>query len=388
MGRLTRAQAQERNRAKVLAAARDEFAERGFRDAKIDMIAERAELTRGAVYSNFPGKRALYFAVLADLSEHVPDPSFAAAGQDGERPAHLRHAQPGNRSGARPDVREALGAFARAWLARLPLAGAEPPAMDRLGMDLMSEIHADEHTRRPFAQLMKLNAILLGLALEGLRTPAGRQVRLAESVLTTLHGATQLATAAPGFVEPFDVVRVCERLAGLDLDDQWGPLYLHYTPQARLTDEPWTPPPAHDVIRREPAPLTEDGVVAIVGLHRLEAVEEAVRAAPPGAMVTAVLVTADPGELGPLARLTIAELRTCLCRAFPATAWPGLRVVLDETGALAAAAGVPAVGDTTETAVRVADGRVRARADGRGACHAAAVAPIIDHGRSRTTSSP
>ena len=55
---------QERNRAKVLAAARAEFVERGFRDAKIDVIAARAGLTRGAVYSNFPGKRALYFTVL------------------------------------------------------------------------------------------------------------------------------------------------------------------------------------------------------------------------------------------------------------------------------------------------------------------------------------
>src|SRR5690606_39654261 len=65
MARRTRAQAQERTRERVLAAARTEFLERGFRDAKIDVIAERAELTRGAVYSNFPGKRALYLAVLS-----------------------------------------------------------------------------------------------------------------------------------------------------------------------------------------------------------------------------------------------------------------------------------------------------------------------------------
>src|SRR4029450_31098 len=60
-----RAEMQERNRAAVLAAARAEVVERGFRDAKVDVIAARAGLTRGAVYSNFPGKRALYFAVLA-----------------------------------------------------------------------------------------------------------------------------------------------------------------------------------------------------------------------------------------------------------------------------------------------------------------------------------
>ena len=75
VGRLTRAEAQEHNRAKVLAAARAEFIESGYRAAKIDSIAERAELTRGAVYSNFPGKRALYFAVLADEAERPGEPA-------------------------------------------------------------------------------------------------------------------------------------------------------------------------------------------------------------------------------------------------------------------------------------------------------------------------
>ncbi len=98
------------------------------------------------------------------------------------------------------------------------------------------------------------------------------------------------------------------------------------------------------------------------------------RAAPPGAEVTAVLVTGDPDELMPLARLAVAEIRTCLRAAFPPSAWPRLRVVYDETGSLAARAGVPAVGDATEAAIRVEGGRVVARADGRGACHAAATA--------------
>ena len=92
MGRLTRAETQERNRAKVLAAARTEFAERGFRDAKIDSIAERAGLTRGAVYSNFPGKRALYFAILADPSRARP--AAAAPGAGPHRPRGARRVRP------------------------------------------------------------------------------------------------------------------------------------------------------------------------------------------------------------------------------------------------------------------------------------------------------
>ncbi|MQA16458.1 MAG: TetR family transcriptional regulator [Pseudonocardiaceae bacterium] len=356
MGRLTRAEMQERNRAKVLAAARDEFTERGFRDAKIDGIAERAELTRGAVYSNFPGKRALYFVVLAEDAERAPEPP---------------HPEPGGTG------REALGALARAWVARLPLATDERHGSARLGMYLMPEVLAEERTRRPFAQLMKLDAILLGLALERLRPPDAppvRLVRVAEAALTTLHGASQMADAAPGFIEPFNVVSACEQLAGLDLDDGWPPPHIPYIPQARPADEPWSPPRAVDAVRGEPARLAGDGVVAILGLHRLEAAEEAVRATPPGVTVTTVLVTGDPDELAPLARLAIADLCGHLRQAFPPSGWPRLQVVHDESGAVAAAAGVPAVSDETEAAVRVEASRIVARADGRGACHATAPA--------------
>jgi AcrR family transcriptional regulator len=363
MARLSRAQTQERNRTRVLAAARDEFAERGFRDAKIDTIAERAELTRGAVYSNFPGKRALYFAVLADLAERAPEPGRA------ERDA---------------STRDALGALARAWVTRLlpDLDAGTDTVLS--GGDLMPEVLADERVRQPFAQLMKLDALLLGLALENLdrpSTPPGaptaRLVRMAETVLTTLHGARALTAAAPGFVEPFDVVSACEQLAGLALNDWWAP--PRFTPQARPADEPWTPPPAVDAVTGEPAHLTGDGVVAVLGLHRLTAAEEAVRATSdarqadvPVALVTVALVTGDPAELAPLARLVVAELAGCLRQAFPRSTWPRLRIVHDESGALAAAAGVAAVSDATETAVRVEAGRIVSRADGFGACHAVA----------------
>jgi AcrR family transcriptional regulator len=352
MVRRSRAESQENNRAKVLAAARAEFTERGFRDAKIDQIAERAELTRGAVYSNFPGKQALYFAVLAEVAEEAEEPPYP----------------PTARTAA-----AALGDFARAWLGRLPMATEEQDSAARLGRDLLPEILSGERTSQVYAQLSNLSAIVLGLALENVEPAAARMVRVAETALTVLHGAGQLAAAAPGFGEPFTMVTVCETLAGLDLDDVWGPPHLPFVPKARTVDEPWSPPALPDALRAEPARLAGDGVVAVLGLHRLGALEEAVRAAPPGGQVTVALVTGTPDELAPLARLVVTELRTGLRAAFPAAARPRLQLVHDDAGALAAAAGLGACSDATEFAVRVAGGRIVARADGYGACYAAAV---------------
>jgi hypothetical protein len=134
----------------------------------------------------------------------------------------------------------------------------------------------------------------------------------------------------------------------------------------------WTPPPAVDALRAAPTRHSPDEVVAVLGMHRLGAVEEALRAAPADTVVTAILVSGAAAELMPLARLVVADLRRCLCAAVSLAAWPSLQIVLDSTGAVAAGAGVTAVGDGTETALRITGGRIRARADGHGACHAAA----------------
>src|SRR5918995_1364472 len=194
MVRLTRAQQQERTQAGVLAAARDEFAEHGFVEAKVDRIAERAELTRGAVYSNFPGKRALYLAVLVDMVEG------SAAGE-------VPRSSP-------PSAAAALGRFARVWLERLPLAG-DTPAGGRLQLRSLAGVVDDEPARAALAQVTQLEALLLGLALEAQlprrNLEGARRVRLAELVLTLLSGAGQLAETAPGFGDPFDVARACEQ---------------------------------------------------------------------------------------------------------------------------------------------------------------------------------
>lgn len=344
-GRLSRAQAQQQTRSRVLAAAREEFVEHGFRAARVDSIADRAGLTRGAVYSNFPGKRALYFSVLAEAAD---------------RPVE---APPGRRTAA-----EALREFARIWVTGLPF-DLDPRGDARISQDLLPEIIGDERLRQTFGQLMKLDAILLGLALENLR-PGRRLVRLAESALTSLYGASQLVAAAPGFVEPFNVVSACERLLQLDFDDWWPPSQS-IVPVVRV-DEAWAPPPSIDLVTGQPARLDRDGVVTVLGLERLEAAEDAVRA---GAATTLVIPVDSSDERAPLTRLVVAEVSTCLREAFPASAWPTLQVVLDPSG-LGVAAGDEAAGDRVEVAVRILGGRVVARATGRGAGHVMASADI------------
>ncbi|MDI6102356.1 helix-turn-helix domain-containing protein [Actinoplanes sp. NEAU-A12] len=343
MVRLTRAQQQARTRSAVLGAAVREFAEHGYADAKVDRIAARAELTRGAVYSNFPSKRSLYLAVLLDSWPHAPIlPAGAPAG--------------------RIAVDEAAEAFARAWLERLPFAG-DTAAAARLRSRSVTGVFDDEPGRTALGEVTRLEALLLALALESCPPAAGRRVRLAELILTLLHGADHLAGSAPGFGDPFDVARACGHLARAAPPDDWDPPHLPFVQAAELCDDPW----------QSPDGVAEDGLLVVLGSARLSAAEEAVRAAGPGDRVTVAVVSGDPAETGALIRLRVTGLAACLRRAFPASAAPPVHVDLDDGPVLAAAIGAEA-GDGTEAAVRVRGGRVVARASGRGAGHAVAIA--------------
>ncbi|MFD4669805.1 TetR/AcrR family transcriptional regulator [Lentzea sp. NPDC058450] len=348
MVRLTRVEQQARTRAAVLAAAREEFAEHGFGPARVDRIAERAELTRGAVYSNFPSKRALYLAVLIDL-----------VGKGSGEP--LATVSPTSRL-------DALGVFARVWLERLPLVGDSAPG-GRLQLRSLDGVFDDEHGPAVLAQVARLEALLLALALE--RGAPGRRVRLAELVLTMLDGAGHRAETSPGFGDPFDVAHACRHLATIDLEDTWAPPHLPYVAPARTCADPWTAPSGLvDVISGESVAVT-DGLVVVLGAGRLGAAEEAVRSAKPGEQVVVAVVTGDPEETGRLVRLRVTDVVACLRRVFAAEPWRHVRLVLDDDAVMASAIGLTDVGDETESAVSVRAGVIVGRAHGRGAGHAA-----------------
>jgi hypothetical protein len=243
----------------------------------------------------------------------------------------------------------------------------------------------DEPARTALTQVTRLEALLLALSLES-RVPRRRgpvrRVRLAELVLTLLNGSGQLAERAPGFGDPFDVARACEHLAGIDLADSWDPPHLPYVAPAQPCQDAWSPPTElPDQFTGRRAGFDAGGVVAVLGTSRLEAAEEAVRAARPGDRVTVAVVTGDPAEIGRLVRLRVSDLTGCLVRAFAPDAWPRLHLVLDDRAVLASAIGLAEVGDATEAAVRIEDGQIVARAEGRGAAHAAATAGASNSSR-------
>ncbi|MGV9673778.1 TetR/AcrR family transcriptional regulator [Nocardia sp. NPDC003482] len=361
MVRLTRAEQQIRTRRKVLEAAKAEFTARGFRGATVDGIAERADLTRGAVYSNFPGKRALYLSVLAHEAEHAPPPA-------GRKPARTLPA--------------ALESFAGTWMQRIPRStsydsgGSSQLQSPNLSIDFIPEITSDERLRRPFTQLLAFDAILLGRAmqsLEGRSEPSTlpSYVATAESILTILYGATQLSFAAPEFVNAAHVMALCGKVATLDEPPEVDPAPRPGGRGARAVVEAWIAPECVDLLHNRPARFGARQLIAVLGIDRLATIADALVALPAQFPVTVVIGTADPAETAPLARLAVADVSRSLRHAFPAAALANLQVVVDDSG-VAVACGVPAVDDGSEAALLVARDHVVTRAEGRAA--AAAVA--------------
>jgi AcrR family transcriptional regulator len=84
--RLSRPQQVERNRERLLEAAREVFTEAGYAKATLEAIAERAGFSKGVVYSQFDGKADLFLALLerriAERAEQ--NRSFAATADLGD----------------------------------------------------------------------------------------------------------------------------------------------------------------------------------------------------------------------------------------------------------------------------------------------------------------
>jgi AcrR family transcriptional regulator len=73
MSRAVKQKRAERTRRDVLDAAREIFTARGFADASMEEIAERAGVTRGPLYHYFDDKQDLFRAVYAEVERYLAE---------------------------------------------------------------------------------------------------------------------------------------------------------------------------------------------------------------------------------------------------------------------------------------------------------------------------
>jgi AcrR family transcriptional regulator len=92
----------EKTRRKLISAARELFARKGYVDTSIGDITARARVTRGALYHHFSDKKALFRAVFEQVEDELVSRAAAAASKS----------QPAKR------LEAAIGAFLDACLDR------------------------------------------------------------------------------------------------------------------------------------------------------------------------------------------------------------------------------------------------------------------------------
>lgn len=82
---MRRAQKMEATRAKLVAAARKAFAEKGYAAASMDELTAEAGLTRGALYHNFGDKKGLLLAVIEQIDAEMLERQRAVAARSKTR---------------------------------------------------------------------------------------------------------------------------------------------------------------------------------------------------------------------------------------------------------------------------------------------------------------
>jgi len=114
--RLNRRQAAKvRTRQKVLDAARQLFAERGYEPATIRDIAKGAGMSTGAVFANFQDKAELFEAVLSTDMVQLAETMKAAAATEGAVRARLLAALGAGYHGSLEQLPLVQAVIARSW---------------------------------------------------------------------------------------------------------------------------------------------------------------------------------------------------------------------------------------------------------------------------------
>ena len=67
---------------KILKSAEEEFMEKGFADASLREICKKAGVTTGAMYKRYPGKEALFEAVVGPTLQDIEEMALNIARYD------------------------------------------------------------------------------------------------------------------------------------------------------------------------------------------------------------------------------------------------------------------------------------------------------------------
>jgi len=85
---MTKHLSEAERRSQIIRAARAVFVEKGYMAARVEDVAKRASLSKGAVYFYFSSKRELFMALVQE--EHENTYSFLERAEQDERPAAVK----------------------------------------------------------------------------------------------------------------------------------------------------------------------------------------------------------------------------------------------------------------------------------------------------------
>lgn len=166
--RLTRVEQREETRRRLLDAARQIFARRGYEAASVEEIAEAAGFTRGAFYSNFRDKDELFVAILEERMTAEAGEIAAAARATPDWPTRVVVLREHYVRSHRKDT--------AVLYAELQLAAARHPDLRRKlrvlfehHLELFATLHAEVHGEMPLRfrpVFVALFAAVEGIALQ------------------------------------------------------------------------------------------------------------------------------------------------------------------------------------------------------------------------------
>ncbi len=188
--RLTRAEQQAQTRERLLAAAERVFARHGYGGASIDLISAEAGYSKGAIYSNFESKEAVFLEL--------------ARVYMGRRMTELEHVVGGEPS-------KLAGALSQ-WLQTMQVDGDCLMLVTELQLQARrSPAFAEQYYALQQKQTRAMAAVLERL-FKALGVPMPMDpIDLADAMLALTHGIT-LQRPEPKSGTPADAGRVIDRL--------------------------------------------------------------------------------------------------------------------------------------------------------------------------------